>query len=177
MVGHEGLVYRLGVGIVVINEAGLILVARRYQTQNAWQMPQGGIDDEETPRHAAMRELKEEIGTNNVVFLAETTQWFYYDIPRSFRASLHWRGQKQKWLLVRFVGHDDEVNLETVAKPEFDAWRWVVPQHVPKLVVWFKRAVYQAVLKEFDPLITANNRQDRELFISRANTLRACKEF
>ena len=122
-------------------------------------MPQGGIDDDETPRHAAMRELKEEIGTNNVEILAETTQWFYYDIPRSFRASLTWRGQKQKWILARFVGHDNEVNLETIDKPEFDAWCWVVPQHVPNLVVWFKRSVYQAVLKEFDPFIIANSRQ------------------
>jgi putative (di)nucleoside polyphosphate hydrolase len=160
MIGHENLVYRLGVGIVLINKAGLILVARRRKTQNAWQMPQGGIDDDETPRHAAMRELKEEIGTNNVEILAETTQWFYYDIPRSFRSSLIWRGQKQKWILARFVGHDNEVNLETMDKPEFDAWCWVGPQHVPNLVVWFKRSVYQAVLKEFDPFIIANSRQD-----------------
>ena len=153
---HEGLVYRLGVGIVVLSEAGLILVAKRRAIKKAWQMPQGGIDNDETPCQAAMRELKEEIGTNNVEILAETKQWVYYDIPRDFRASLKWRGQKQKWILVRFIGHDDEVTIEQTDTSEFDAWQWVLPHHVPNLVIWFKRAVYQAVLKEFDPLITAN---------------------
>ena len=117
----------------------------------AWQMPQGGIDPGETPRQAAFRELKEEVGTDKAEILAETEGWLHYDLPSDIASRMwsgRWRGQRQKWFLMRFTGEDADINPAT-EHPEFDAWEWVEPQRLPDLIVPFKRPLYRDVLAEF----------------------------
>jgi len=148
--------YRSGVGILLLNRAGLAFVGQRIDYPGeAWQMPQGGIDRGETPREAALRELKEEIGTNNTEILAESESWFEYDLPEEFRQHVwrgRYRGQRQKWFAMRFLGQDREIDLAT-HHPEFSAWKWVEPSALPRLIVPFKRRLYADVLKEFGSLI------------------------
>lgn len=149
--------YRPCVGILLFNTAGLVFVAQRLDTPGAWQMPQGGIDPGETPAIAALRELEEEIGTAHAALVGETRGWLRYDLPEHLIGKVwrgRWRGQEQKWFAARFLGTDGEINLET-KHPEFDAWRWVEPARLVELVVPFKREVYQAVVAELAPLITA----------------------
>src|SRR5581483_9623264 len=120
---------------------------------DAWQMPQGGIDPGETPRQAAFRELKEEVGTDNAEIIAESVRWYRYELPRSLSGRLwrgRYRGQQQKWFAMRFRGRDSEIDIAT-ARPEFSAWKWVDPAELPRLIVPFKRQVYLEVLKEFAP--------------------------
>ena len=149
--------YRAGVGVMLINRAGLIFIGRRInQDTEAWQMPQGGIDPGETPEEAAWRELHEEVGTDKAVILAESASWLTYDLPRHLVGKvLHgrYRGQRQKWFAFRFEGEDRDINLAASPHPEFDAWRWVALESLPKLIVPFKRAVYRALLEEFRPLV------------------------
>ncbi len=145
--------YRAGVGIMLINDHGRIFVGRRADMPDmpAWQMPQGGIDPGERPRCAALRELKEEIGTDKAEILAESRKWRCYDIPAEIACRLwggRYRGQRQKWFLMRFVGTDADINLAT-PNPEFNAWRWVEPDDLPRLIVPFKRPLYLDVLAEF----------------------------
>lgn len=143
---------------MLLNPAGEALVGRRIgmpQGLAAWQMPQGGIDPGEAPREAALRELAEEVGTKKAEIIAETAQWYHYDLPPELGGGPwggRFRGQRQKWFLMRFTGTDADINLAT-ENPEFDAWQWVAPSRLPELIVWFKRAVYEAVLKEFEPVI------------------------
>jgi putative (di)nucleoside polyphosphate hydrolase len=147
--------YRQNVGIMLINGAGKVFVARRLDTPDAWQMPQGGIDDGESPEQAALRELEEEIGTRKAVILAETRIWLRYDLPPELRGKLwggQYRGQMQKWFAARFAGRDADIDLAT-AHPEFDAWKWVDPQEAAQLIVPFKRPIYEAVLAEFAHLL------------------------
>jgi putative (di)nucleoside polyphosphate hydrolase len=145
--------YRRGVGIMLLNPQGEIFVARRLDmpTMPAWQMPQGGIDAGETPRQAAFRELKEEIGTAKAEIIAESRGWLEYDLPTELAASVwggHYRGQRQKWFAMRFTGRDSDINLAT-EHPEFDAWQWVAPGRLPELIVPFKRRLYVDILTEF----------------------------
>ena len=145
--------YRPGVGIMLIGREGRVFVARRNDIPGgaAWQMPQGGIDAGESPREAAMRELREEIGTDTGLILAESP-WLTYYLPAEIAARGVWggryRGQKQKWFAMRFLGRDEEIDLQT-SDPEFDAWKWVEPERLPELIVPFKRELYRKILAEF----------------------------
>ena len=147
--------YRQCVGIMLLNERGEVLVARRADMPNgaAWQMPQGGIDWGETPREAALRELEEEIGTAKVEIITETRSWLTYECPPDVAGRVwggRYRGQRQKWFLMRFIGGDGEIDLGAEYR-EFDAWRWVDPEALPQLIVAFKRQLYLEVLSEFRP--------------------------
>ena len=150
--------WRRGVGIMLLDRAGKVFVGRRIDTPGAWQMPQGGIDKGETPRAAALRELKEEVGTNAADFIAETAGWLRYELPSELQGRKIWggryRGQEQKWFAMRFRGSDADIDLET-HHPEFDAWKWVPAAELPALIVPFKRALYEAVLAEFRDVLGA----------------------
>jgi putative (di)nucleoside polyphosphate hydrolase len=123
----------------------------------AWQMPQGGIDPGETPREAALRELKEETGTDKAEIVAESRVLHHYDLPAEIAARMwhgRFRGQKQIWFAMRFLGKNKDINIKT-KHAEFDAWKWVVPDDLPGLIVPFKRAIYLAVLDEFREFLAA----------------------
>jgi putative (di)nucleoside polyphosphate hydrolase len=144
--------YRSGVGIMLLNRAGEAFVARRIDMPMlpAWQMPQGGIDPGETPRQAALRELKEEIGTDKAEILGESRMWLKYDLPVEFAGAVwggRYRGQRQKWFAMRFMGEDTDIDLAT-DHPEFDAWKWIPPEQLPEMIVPFKRQLYIAILAE-----------------------------
>jgi putative (di)nucleoside polyphosphate hydrolase len=148
--------YRPGVGIMLLDRQGRVFVGRRIDTPGEnWQMPQGGIDKGETPRQAALRELKEEAGTDKAEILAESRGWFSYDVPSPIAGTLwrgRYRGQRQKWFVLRFTGTDSDIDLRT-HHPEFGAWKWVPAADLPNLIVPFKRALYRDVLKEFAGII------------------------
>jgi putative (di)nucleoside polyphosphate hydrolase len=144
--------YRPGVGIMLLNNNNEAFVGRRIDVeQDAWQMPQGGIEPGETPREAGLRELREEIGTDEVEIVAESSRWLYYDVPEEFAKRAwngRWRGQRQKWMVMLFKGQDSDINLAT-AQPEFNAWRWVQVQEFAALAASFKRRLYLNLLGEF----------------------------
>ena len=156
--------YRPCVGIMVINRDGLVWIGCRADAQNDaegrgawWQMPQGGIDEHEDPKSAALRELYEETGMRTVSFVAEHESWINYDLPPDLLGKAwggRYRGQKQKWFAFRFTGDDSEINI-TPPDPdavEFVAWRWAPVSDVHALIVPFKRAVYDIVLADFASL-------------------------
>jgi putative (di)nucleoside polyphosphate hydrolase len=151
--------YRPGVGMMLISRDGLVFVARRIDTPSqAWQMPQGGIDEGEDPRIAALRELKEEIGTDKATIIAESAHWHAYDLPPELTEGLwggRYRGQRQKWFALRFTGVDADIDLATEA-PEFLAWKWVRAEKLPDLIVPFKRPLYQTLIAEFGHLARPN---------------------
>jgi putative (di)nucleoside polyphosphate hydrolase len=151
---HPG--YRPCVGVMLANPAGLLFVGeRRGPGLDAWQMPQGGIDRGEQPRAAAERELREEVGTDRAELIAESRFWHAYELPLGLRPARwdgRYRGQSQKWFAFRFTGTDADIDL-TVHDPEFVRWRWATSQEVLRLVVSFKRPVYEAVLREFSSLL------------------------
>ena len=159
-VDPEKLPYRPCVGVMLTNPAGLVFVGQRRDSDvPAWQMPQGGIDKGETPREAGLRELLEETGVTEdlVRVLAETEGWLRYDLPAHLLGRVwggKYRGQEQKWLLVRFMGRDDQIRIDT-DHPEFSEWRWLPPEALAAHIVAFKRPVYEAVLAEFAPLLRA----------------------
>lgn len=145
--------YRRNVGVMVANADGLVWVGERLDTPGAWQMPQGGIDAGENPRSAALRELAEETGLTaaHVRVEAESADWVRYDLPPDLASRLwkgRYRGQEQKWFLLRFTGADSDVRIDQ-PHPEFSAWQWVDPARLSDLIVPFKRPVYEAVLAEF----------------------------
>jgi putative (di)nucleoside polyphosphate hydrolase len=138
---------------MLLNRRGEVFVGRRIDmpVMPAWQMPQGGIDPRETPRQAAMREIEEEIGTAKAEILGESRVWLKYDLPVELAGGIwggRYRGQRQKWFVMRFTGSDGDINLAT-AHPEFDAWQWVAPDRLPDLIVPFKRQLYIDILTEF----------------------------
>ena len=144
--------YRKGVGIVLFNAQGLVFTARRIDTKEpAWQFPQGGIDNNEDPLTAAWREMKEEIGTDNAKVLGQSADWISYDLPPDI-ADKAWkgrfRGQSQKWFAFTFLGTDSEIDIAT-QHPEFSEWQWMELTDVPKLIVPFKRDLYERVVAEF----------------------------
>ena len=150
----ENLPYRPCVGVVLMNSEGRIFAAQRIDNPGpAWQMPQGGIDDGEKPKAAALRELWEETGVTAdlVTIVAKTEDWVTYDLPHDLVPTIwkgRYRGQKQKWFLLRFNGDDTAINIET-EPPEFSCWAWKTPDEVIASIVPFKRAVYEDVIAEF----------------------------
>lgn len=153
MTDKKDLPYRLGVGAVLLNAEGQVLVAQRIDTPgDAWQMPQGGIDEGEDPREAVFRELEEEIGTANAQIVAETEGWLTYDLPKAIRKTIwkgRYRGQKQKWFALRYLGEDADIDLEAHKHPEFSAWKWAPLNEVPDLIVPFKRELYLEIVQAF----------------------------
>lgn len=148
--------YRPCVGIMLLNARGHAFVGQRYdQSVEAWQMPQGGIDPGEDPEAAALRELQEEtsVPPHLVRILARTADWLTYDLPPELVGKVwkgRYRGQKQLWFAARFLGQDADIALET-AHPEFCSWRWLPVEDLPRLIVPFKRALYEAVISELGP--------------------------
>lgn len=150
--------YRDNVGALLFNGAGRVLVARRADMPNAegaaggWQLPQGGLDKGEDPAMAVLRELEEEIGTARAKILAEHPRWLVYDLPATLIGKAlggKYRGQRQKWFALRFLGRDADIRLDLDPHPEFDAWRWADLGELPGLAVDFKRAIYEELVREF----------------------------
>jgi putative (di)nucleoside polyphosphate hydrolase len=151
--------YRPCVGIVLLNAKGLIWLGRRFdglvgkENGKRWQMPQGGIDANENPKAAALRELYEETGVRSAEILNESADWIHYDLPPEavgIALKGRYRGQRQKWFAMRFRGEEREIDLQPRGhKPEFDAWRWATAGEALDLIVDFKRPAYIAVLAEF----------------------------
>ena len=163
MTKAANLPYRPNVGAVLFNPAGLVLVARRANFPNAegpaggWQLPQGGIDADEEPRSAVLRELAEEIGTDRAEIIGEHPDWLFYDLPEHLiGVALHgrWRGQRQRWFALRFTGADSDIRLDADPHPEFDAWRWAPLAELPELAVDFKRPIYEILARSFAPFAT-----------------------
>ena len=154
----HALPYRACVGVMVVNAAGEVFVGQRLdRNYDAWQMPQGGVEKGEDPAQAALRELEEETGiTRDLVRIeAETAEWLPYELPHDLVPKLwngKYRGQKQKWFLLRFSGKDADVNIAT-AEPEFSKWRWLPASEMLDGIVPFKRDVYARVVKEFGEIL------------------------
>jgi putative (di)nucleoside polyphosphate hydrolase len=156
-------IYRPCVGIMLFNPVGLVFVGRRRNKKmpehlrdgHAWQMPQGGIDVGEEPYAAALRELREETNVSSTTFLAESPDWYSYDLPcdvskKSWKGKF--QGQRQKWFALQFEGDDSEIDIATPAggqRPEFDAWRWESIGRLAELIIPFKRPVYEKVIETF----------------------------
>lgn len=159
-IGNHTPGYRRGVGMIVLNSEGKVLIGHRrdiVETQTdqptAWQLPQGGIEPGETPQVAALRELREEIGTDNVEIVSESQSWFRYDLPAPLRQTTIGRqrlGQEQKWFLMRYLGLDSDIDIAT-EHSEFTAWRWADLQTIGDMAIQFKRALYREVIAELAP--------------------------
>jgi putative (di)nucleoside polyphosphate hydrolase len=158
--------YRKGVGLCLFNAQGLVLVAERRDRPGAWQMPQGGVNRDEDIRIAALRELKEEIGTDQAEIIAIMPEKLYYEFPDwlQYRGGVFrgkYRGQEQDWFALRFLGQDSDIRLvneHETENPEFINWRWVPLADTPAMIVDFKRSLYERVAKEFAPLAEAIRR-------------------
>ena len=150
--------YRPNVGAVLFNAAGQVFVARRADLPNAegapggWQLPQGGIDPDEDPRGAVLRELAEEIGTANATIIGEHPEWLTYELPPELIGRAlggAYRGQRQRWFALRFTGQDADIRLDLDPHPEFDAWRWADLADLPAMAAPFKRAIYDVLAVSF----------------------------
>ena len=166
MTNKSDLPYRACVGILLLNQANKVWIGRRVAkwkgdgSQKMWQMPQGGIDAGEAPVEAALRELEEEIGTNQGQIIGEHPEWLNYDLPPEALGTAlggKFRGQTQKWFAMRFSGRDDQINIsgENGHEVEFDQWRWCDIDELTGLVVPFKRPVYERVVAHFRPLVAS----------------------
>tara|TARA_B100000941_G_scaffold121859_1_gene85784 strand:+ start:111 stop:581 length:471 start_codon:yes stop_codon:yes gene_type:complete len=140
---------RLGVGAVVLNKKNQVFVGKRKDNPiDKWQMPQGGVNTGENLIDAMKRELHEETSIQNIKILNEIDGWFEYELPKNLLGKIwrgRYRGQKQKWFVVKFLGNDGEINLQT-DKPEFIEWRWLDIENLPNVIVDFKRKVYEQLL-------------------------------
>lgn len=146
--------YRPCAGVMLLNRDGQVFVGQRLDsTLEAWQMPQGGIDEGEAPLDAAIRELREETGVaaDKVRLIAESPDELFYDLPDDMIGKIwkgKWRGQRQRWFLFAFDGTDADIDIQT-PEPEFRAWRWAQPADLPSMIVPFKKALYEQVLAGF----------------------------
>jgi len=151
--------YRRGVGVMLVNRDGKVFVGARIDnTDDAWQMPQGGIDKGEKPWPAALRELEEETGiaAHLVERIADCPERLRYDLPDELRGKLwggKWIGQDQDWFLARFVGQDSDIDIAT-KDAEFREWRWVTPAELPGMIVPFKRDLYRRIVEIFAPYLS-----------------------
>lgn len=155
----KDLPYRPCVGVMLMNERGGVFVGSRLDREagEAWQMPQGGIDKGEDLEQAARRELFEETGIRSIEILTQSRNWLTYDLPPELVGKAlkgKYRGQTQKWFLARFTGAESEIRLD-LHEPEFEAWKWVEVDDLPKLIVPFKRALYEALVAEFGDRVRA----------------------
>ena len=151
MIGKKELPLRLGVGVVVLNKENKVFVGKRKDNPvNKWQMPQGGVDDGEDLVGAMKRELSEETGIKNIKILKEIDGWSKYELPDYLLGKIwkgKYRGQKQKWFVVKFLGSDNEINLET-KNPEFIEWQWIDIDSLPSVIVDFKKKVYEGLVSK-----------------------------
>ena len=156
MKNKKKLPLRIGVGIVLLNSQNKIFVGKRIDNpSNSWQMPQGGVDKNENFIMAAKRELEEETGIRTVTLVKELDEWLSYDLPVNLLGKLwggKYRGQKQKWFIMKFLGKDDEINVKT-QHPEFLDWKWIDPIELTNIAVDFKKSVYKKIKKELKFLI------------------------
>ena len=151
----NNLPYRYGVGIALVNESNQVFTAKRIDMiSEAWQMPQGGIDEGEDPLIAAYRELEEETNVKSVDLIYESKDWFYYDLPENLIPKIwggKYRGQKQKWFLMR-IKDQAEININT-KNPEFSEWRWTNIDELPDVIVDFKKDLYTKIVAEFKEVL------------------------
>ena len=144
---------RIGVGIVLLNTENKIFVGKRIDNpKNFWQMPQGGVNQNENFLQAAKRELEEETGIKSVELVKELNGWLEYDLPENLLSKVlegKYRGQKQKWFIMKFVGKDNEINVKT-KNPEFLDWKWIVVSELPSIAVSFKVNLYKKLKKELN---------------------------
>ena len=152
----KGLPLRIGVGAIVLNDKNKIFVGKRKDNPvNKWQMPQGGVNKNESFLTAMKRELDEETSIKNIQIIKELDGWFQYELPKNLLGIVwkgKFRGQKQKWFIVRFTGEESEINLKT-KHPEFIEWKWVERDELPKIIVDFKKDVYEKLLLELKKFI------------------------
>ena len=148
MENKKQLPLRIGVCIALLNHENKIFVGKRIDNPaNSWQMPQGGVDKNEDFLQAAKRELKEETSIMTVEVIKELNEWLTYDLPKNLLGKLwkgKYRGQKQKWFIMKFIGKNDEINIKT-KNPEFLDWKWIEPSKLPKIAVDFKLNIYQKI--------------------------------
>ena len=155
MKSRKELPLRIGVGIALLNHENKIFVGKRIDNpENSWQMPQGGVDENEDFLQAAKRELEEETNIKTVAVIKELKEWLTYDLPENLLGKLwkgKYRGQKQKWFIMKFLGKNDEINVKT-KHPEFLDWKWIEPHELPKVAVNFKINVYKKLREELTSL-------------------------
>jgi len=155
MNSKQELPLRIGVGIILLNHENKIFVGKRIDNpENSWQMPQGGVDENEDFLQAAKRELKEETNIRTITVIKELNEWLTYDLPVNLLGKLwkgKYRGQKQKWFIMKFLGKNDEINVKT-KHPEFSNWKWIEPYELPKVAVHFKINVYRKLKEELTSL-------------------------
>ena len=147
---------RTGVGAIVLNKNNKVFVGKRRDNPGKnWQMPQGGVDKGESCIDAMKRELLEETGIKNIEILKEIDRWTEYELPDYLLGKIwkgKYRGQKQKWFIVRFIGKDEEINLQT-SHPEFIEWKWIEAENLPNVIVKFKKKLYENLLPEIKKII------------------------
>ena len=155
MINSKNLPYRKGVGMMVFNDDKKIFVGKRIDNQKAWQMPQGGVDENEDCLSAARRELYEETGIQSIRIIEKSKEKYTYDLPENLLGKIwkgKYKGQKQRWFLIKFLGPDSEINLNQKCA-EFNEWKWVDIDELSKLIVPFKKELYLSVIKEFQSFI------------------------
>ena len=152
----KALPLRIGVGAIVLNSENKVFVGKRKDNPiDKWQMPQGGVNKNESFLNAMKRELNEETSIKNIKIIKELNDWFEYELPQNLLGIIwkgKFRGQKQKWFVVRFIGKESEINLKT-KHPEFIEWKWVKINELPEIIVDFKRDVYKKLLIELKKFI------------------------